>query len=153
LKEARRLGHGGRVCGLDPAAAVLEHARRSPHIGGGGGGLAPQPWGGGVDPLVMNRHRFSGFVTGAQLPTTPAPGARVLAPQGRFAFETRNPVARPWEAWQACAPMEVVDLDGARVRMTRELVSPFDGCTVTFTETFSSPGWPQPRVSRSTLRF
>ena len=37
--------------------------------------------------------------------------------------------------------------------MTREVEKPVDGNLVSFTHTFTSPGWDRPQTSRSTLRF
>ena len=37
--------------------------------------------------------------------------------------------------------------------MAREVESPVAGDLVSFTHTFTSPGWDRPQVSRSTLRF
>ena len=39
------------------------------------------------------------------------------------------------------------------MRITTQVETLFDGRIVTFTHTFTSPGWAQPQVSRSTLRF
>jgi hypothetical protein len=47
----------------------------------------------------------------------------------------------------------VTDAHGAMVRVAAQVETPFDGRTVTFTQTFSSPAWDRPAVSRSTLRF
>ena len=41
LGMARRAGHGGRLCGLDPADAMLAQARRRPDIQWVLGDLAP----------------------------------------------------------------------------------------------------------------
>ena len=54
----------------------------------------------------------------------------LLAPQGRFAFETRNPVT-----------------------VTCKIERPFDGRVISFTQTYTSPSWDESRVSWSTLRF
>ncbi len=37
--------------------------------------------------------------------------------------------------------------------MAHQVTAPFDGTTVSFTATFTSPSWPAAQVSRSTLRF
>jgi len=153
LHEARRCGHAGRLCGLDPADAMLAQARRGGDIEWVCGELASVAWVGEFDLVVMTGHAFQVFVADTELRAALGAVRRVLKSYGRFAFETRNPGARAWEGWQAHEPTEVDGPDGARVRLTRRVVAPFDGRTVTFTETFSSPGWPQPRVSRSTLRF
>jgi hypothetical protein len=39
------------------------------------------------------------------------------------------------------------------VRVTFQLEAPFDGRSVTFRQTYSSPVWQAPQVSRSVLRF
>ena len=153
LHEARHRGHAGRLCGLDPAAAMLAQARGRDDIDWVYGDLTTTGWAEDFDLVVMTGHVFQVFVTDAELRAALAAVRRVLRPHGRFAFETRNPAARAWESWQAPAPIEVEGPGAARVRLTRELVAPFDGRTVTFTETFSSPEWGQARVSRSTLRF
>lgn len=153
LHEARRRGHAGRLCGLDPADAMLAQARSRDDIEWVCGDLTCVAWAREFDLVVMTGHAFQVFVADAELRAALAAVRRVLKPHARFAFETRNPAARAWEGWQAHEPTEVEGPDGARVRLTRKVLAPFDGRTVTFTETFSSPGWPQPRVSRSTLRF
>jgi len=76
-----------------------------------------------------------------------------LTDDGRFAFETRNRLAREWEKWIPANVAEVTDHDGRVVRMFRTLETPVAGDSVSFTHTFSSPGWNTPQTSRSTLRF
>jgi hypothetical protein len=75
-----------------------------------------------------------------------------LAPGGRFAFETRNPLRRAWETWTPERVAEVQDADGRTVRVWQELEK-VDGEYVTFTENFARPDWPADILSRSTLRF
>jgi hypothetical protein len=48
--------------------------------------------------------------------------------------------------------VEVVDEAGAAVRMSHE-VNVVEGEVVSFTTTYTSPGWDEPKLSRSTLRF
>src|SRR6202022_4045049 len=76
-----------------------------------------------------------------------------LTEAGRFAFETRNPRARTWEGWTPDNAVEVVGGTGAVVRMAHEVEPPVDPSIVSFTATFTSPGWDGPQVSRSKLRF
>ena len=47
----------------------------------------------------------------------------------------------------------MTDKEGTTVQVTTQVDMPFDGRIVSFTHTFSSPTWAQPRLSRSTLRF
>ncbi len=153
LHEARARGHAGHLCGLDPADAMLAQARSRDDIDWVCGDLTTSVWAEDFDLVVMTGHVFQVFVTDAELRAALAAVRRVLKPHGRFAFETRNAAARAWESWHASPPIEVEGPGAARVRLTRQLATPCDGRTVTFTETFSSPGWAQARVSRSTLRF
>lgn len=76
-----------------------------------------------------------------------------LRDDGRFAFETRNPLRRAWEQWTPDNAVEAVDASGAVVRMEHEVETPVNDDVVRFTTTFTSPGWDRAQVSRSTLRF
>ena len=151
LHEARQLGHKGRLCGLDPAAGMLRQARRRSDIEWVLGDLRTARFERGFDLVVMTGHTFQALVEDAELRAGLAAIRKALEPGGRFAFETRNPAARPWEKWTQDAV--VVDEAGATVRVSRRVDVPFDGRVLSFTETFSSPNWDRPEVSRSTLRF
>lgn len=153
LHAARARGHTGRLCGLDPAEPMLAQARARGDIDWIHGELASAGWVEEFDLVVMTGHVFQVFIEDTELRAALSAVRRVLRPSGHFAFETRNPAARAWASWQAPAPIEIEGPGGERIRLSREVLAPFDGRTVTFTETFSSPGWGQPRVSRSTLRF
>jgi hypothetical protein len=76
-----------------------------------------------------------------------------LTEGGHFAFETRNPLVRGWEAWTPDKATEIVDVTGAVVRMAHDVETPVKGNVVSFTITFSSPSWDAPQLSRSSLRF
>jgi SAM-dependent methyltransferase len=151
LHEARQLGHKGRLCGLDPAAGMLKQARQRTDIEWVLGDLRTVHFEREFDLAVMTGHTFQVLVEDAELRAGLAAIREALTLGGRFAFETRNPAARPWEKWTQEAV--VVDEQGASVRVSRQVDVPFDGRVVSFTETFSSPKWDRPEVSRSTLRF
>jgi SAM-dependent methyltransferase len=153
LKEARERGHRGRLCGLDPAPGMLAQARERSDIEWVLGDLASVAWNGAFELVVMTGHAFQVLVGDDEVRAALAAIRTALAADGRFAFETRNPLARAWEDWKPENAVEVRDMRGATVRMTRQIVTPFDGNVVTFTHTFASPGWDQREVSRSTLRF
>ena len=72
---------------------------------------------------------------------------------GRFAFETRNPLARRWERWTADHPMDVVTAAGEAVRYWNEVELPIEGDLVSFTSRYTGPSWDAPQLSHSTLRF
>jgi ubiquinone/menaquinone biosynthesis C-methylase UbiE len=153
LREAREAGHAGRLVGLDPAAGMLAQARRRGDIEWVEGDLASAAWTAEFDLIVMTGHAFQALVEDADLSASLAAARRALRPGGRFAFETRNPAARAWEDWTPDQVFELTDGAGARVRMTRQVEAPFDGRCVSFSHTFTSPGWDAPRISHSTLRF
>jgi SAM-dependent methyltransferase len=153
LRVARAQGHRGRLCGLDPAAAMLEQARARGDVEWVHGDLGTVPFDHEFDLVVMTGHAFQVLVAEDELRVALAAVRGALADGGRFVFETRNPTARGWEAWTPEHAVEVVAPDGAVVRAAHQVVAPFDGRTVSFTVTFTSPSWPAAQVSRSTLRF
>ena len=152
LRGAREAGHAGRLCGLDPAAAMLQQARRRSDVDWVLGDLASFRPRHAFDLVVMTGHASQVLVGDDEVRSALAAIRRTLTPEGRFAFETRNPRARAWEQWTPDRAA-VVCVDGVAVRMAHRVEQPYDGRTVSFTSTFSSPAWDEPRVSRSTLRF
>ncbi|SFC68109.1 class I SAM-dependent DNA methyltransferase [Streptomyces aidingensis] len=155
LHRARAAGHTGRLCGLDPAAGMLEVARS----GGGDiewihGDLASAP----VrerefDLVVMTGHAFQVLLTDDEIRGALAAIARALTDGGVFAFETRNPLTREWEDWHLRYSGEVTDAAGTVVRSECEVVTPLTDGLLSFTHTCTSPDWDRPEISRSTLRF
>jgi SAM-dependent methyltransferase len=153
LAEARRNGHGGRLCGLDPASGMIGVARRHPGIEWVKGELKSAPWQDAFDLVVMTGHAFQAIVTDADLLASVQAVARLLLPGGRFAFEIRNPAARAWERWCPENARTVICPDGTEVRIMTTLDREFDGDTVIFTHRFEGQHPSLPRASRSTLRF
>ena len=153
LHAARETGHTGRLYGLDPAEAMFEQARKRLDIEWILGDLASVRWEREFDLVVMTGHVFQVFVDDAALQASLKAICSVLTIEGRFAFETRNPRARGWEAWTPDNAVEIVDDSGSVVRMAHQVETPVDGEIVSFTATFSSSSWDRPRLSRSTLRF
>ncbi|MFI9010779.1 class I SAM-dependent methyltransferase [Actinosynnema sp. NPDC053489] len=152
LKEARAAGHRGRLVGLDPAEGMLAQARRADGVEWVRGDLGTASFNAEFDLVVMTGHVFQIFLTDDEVREQFAAVRAVLRPDGRFAFETRNPGARAWERWTPEHGTEVVGEGGERVRVEHRVESVVDGL-VTMTETFSSPDWPEPRVDRGSLRF
>ncbi|MFG3293521.1 class I SAM-dependent methyltransferase [Streptomyces sp. NPDC048179] len=155
LRRARGEGHGGRLMGLDPAAAMLVQARR----GEGAvewvlGDLRTRHWETeAFELVVMTGHAFQELVGDEELRAALAAVRAALSPTGRFVFETRNPAVRAWERWTPDRVHRVTDPDGRAVRVWHEVEGTMSGDRVTFTETYEGEPWSQPRVSRSTLRF
>ncbi len=152
LRLARKAGHRGRLCGLDPAEAMLEQARKRRDIEWVHGDLSSVDCRSEFDLIVMTGHAFQVLVEDDQLRTSLAAIKSALTEDGRFVFETRNPSARGWEAW---TPDNAVEIShgGSVVRMAHQVETPVAGDVVSFTVTYSSPSWDKPLVSQSTLRF
>lgn len=99
---AARLAGSREVAGVDPAAAMLDVARRRP----GGDRVA---WieadartvrlGRRFDLVVLTGHAFQVFLTEADRRAALATIAAHLAPGGRFVFDVRNPLAEEWRQW------------------------------------------------------
>ncbi|TQM83906.1 methyltransferase family protein [Saccharothrix saharensis] len=152
LKGARAAGHRGRLVGLDPAEGMLLQARDAPDVEWVRGDLGTVAFDGGFDLVVMTGHVFQIFLTDDEVRAQFTAVRRALGPDGRFAFETRNPGARAWERWTPENGTDIVGPDGERVRVEHRVESVVDG-VVWMTETFSCPDWPEPRVDRGALRF
>jgi ubiquinone/menaquinone biosynthesis C-methylase UbiE len=153
LHDAREAGHRGRLCGLDPAPGMLAQARRRTDVEWILGDLSSTAWSDEFELVVMTGHAFQVFVEDEDLRAALAAIRAALSDGGRFAFETRNPRARAWEAWNSEVRGAVQNSEGVKVRITRRVTAPFDGKVVSFSHIFQSDAWAEPRVSHSTLRF
>lgn len=152
LHLARESGHTGRLVGLDPAEAMLTQARRRADVEWVLGDLSTVSWEREFDFVVMTGHAFQVLVEDDELRVALAAVRRALADEGRFAFETRNPSARSWERWTPDNAREVTTADGTVARSWNDAEPP-KGDLVSFTTTYTSPSWDEPRYSHSTLRF
>ncbi|MGO9196401.1 MAG: class I SAM-dependent methyltransferase [Acidimicrobiales bacterium] len=153
LHLARQVGHTGRLCGLDPADAMLDQACTRSDIEWILGDLAAIDRDQEFDLVIMTGHAFQVFIEDDHLRASLAVIRSVLASDGRFAFETRNPLVRAWEGWTPDNAVQAVTTAGVVVRMAHSVETPTDPNTVSFVTTFTSTSWERPQVSRSTLRF
>ena len=152
LRLARQSGHVGRLCGLDPADAMLDQARKQGDVEWVLGDLSCVDWEREFDLIVMTGHAFQVLVEDDEIRDALGAIRSALTDNGRFVFETRNPRMREWESW---VPENAVTIEhgGKAVTMAHQVEQPAMGDVVSFTATFSSPSWDRPQVSRSTLRF
>ncbi len=97
--ELAKRGH--RLIGVEPSKAMLEVARRRPcgdqvqWIEGDAPGLGEV----GADLAIMTGHVAQIIRDDEVWSATLAAIREALVPGGRVAFESRNPLARPWTAW------------------------------------------------------
>ena len=149
---ARRSGHTGRLCGLDPADAMLDQARSESDVEWVLGNLSSVDWRREFDLIVMTGHAFQVLVDDEDIRDALGAIRSALTNDGKFVFETRNPQVREWESW---IPENAVTIEhgGKTVTMAHQVEQPVEGDVVSFTTTFSSPSWELVQLSRSTLRF
>ncbi len=152
LHLAREAGHTGRLCGVDPADAMLQHARTRPDVEWILGDAASAAWDQEFDLVVMTGHAIQAIIDDENIKASLAAIRSALTEQGRFVVETRNPTLRAWEKWTPDHVSEFFDPNGALVRTWYE-IDTVDGDVVTVTSTYASSGWNQPRIARSSLRF
>jgi SAM-dependent methyltransferase len=144
---------GHSVTGVDPATASIEAARRKP-------GAERVTWivgtsaelEGSFDVAVLTSHVAQFLVTDEEWDRTFADVQRALAPAGRLAFDTRDPLDRTWEQWNRVDSRRAVAMpDGSVVEMWTEVTAVRDGL-VDFTIHYQFPDADE-LVSTATLRF
>lgn len=153
LRLARRSGHTGRLCGIDPAPAMLDRARLCPDVEWVLGDLSSPRWDREFDLVVMTGHAFQVLIHDTEIRSALTTIRSALTGDGSFVFETRNPSAREWERWTPDNAVEVTGVDGVVVRMAHEVETPVEADLVRFITAYTSAGWDGPELSRSTLRF
>ena len=151
LHRAREAGHSGRLCGVDPDRASLDVARRRTDAEWVATTASSMAFEHEFDLATMTGHAFQVLVGDDELRVSLAAIHRALVDEGRFAFETRNPLARAWETW-ARTTIDVVDPSGRPVRVTYEVESVVED-VVEFTETTREPDGQPLRTDRARLRF
>ncbi|MDH6578536.1 class I SAM-dependent methyltransferase [Kitasatospora sp. MAP5-34] len=152
LHWARENGHTGRLAGLDPDRAALARARRRADIEWVESTAAGARWQAEFDLATMTGHAFQCLVTDDELRASLAAIRAALRAGGRFAFETRHPQARAWEAWNPSNASDLTDAAGRALRVWHEVEAVADD-VVTFTGTTAEPDGTVLRVDRTRLRF
>lgn len=152
LHRARELGHAGRLVGLDPDSASLARARRRDDIEWVEATAAEASWHGEFELATMTGHAFQCLIADEDLRASLAGVDRALRAGGQFAFETRHPQARAWEAWNPANASDFTDPSGRALRVWHEVESVI-GDVVTFTETTAEAAGQVLRVDRGSLRF
>lgn len=152
LHLARDLGHHGRLVGLDPNVAALDRARRRTDVEWFAGVASDAAWDGEFDLATMASNAFQCLVSDEEVSASLTAIRRALRDDGRFAFDTRNPRARGWEAWTPANATEVVEETGRTLRVAHHVDSVIND-VVTFTETTSAQDGAVLHIDRTSLRF
>lgn len=153
LHRARQNGHVGRLCGLDPNPAMLDHGRTRPDIEWVLADAASAQWQEEFVLAVMTGHAFQCLITDDEVRDSLNAIRSALVDGGRFAFETRNPAAKAWQRWTTGRETEVVAPTGETVRIGHHVEPRLDGDVVYFGTVYESQAWTRPYVSEGRLRF
>ncbi len=153
LALARR-GHA--VAGLDPAAGMLAVARAKDTDGiveWISGSAMDFALGREFDLIIMTGHVFQVFLDDSEAGAVLSAARRHLAPGGRLAFESRNPLVREWETWSEARTRKRADIPGPGPVEVYYQVHHVDAEHVTFDTVFTLIETGERRTSASTLRF
>lgn len=146
---------GHWVSGYDPAGAMLAIARARP--GGQAvtwidGDASALPAAAVYDLVIMTGNVFQVFLDDRDAAATLAAIATRLAPGGRLAFETRNPLAREWLEWTPEETRETLDLPTqGQVTVHYDVFGERDGIVTYETHFAFADG--ERSAARSWLRF
>lgn len=150
----RLAGLGHEVTGVEPAAAMLDFAKRregAERVRWVHGDARVLPRGLEIEAAVMAGHAFQCLLTDADVRATLTAVRAALAPGGRLMFESRNPAVRPWRAWTPETSSRTVrDARGRRVAVSHQVLR-VEGELVTFQTCYCLPD--RDVMSQSTLRF
>ena len=146
---------GHHVTGVDPASNSLEAARAKPDADRvtwleGSHEVLPSAV---FDLIVMNSHVAQFLVTDLEWTQALTRFRQALVPGGRLAFDSRDPNAQGWEAWNPVDSREQVSLpDGRTVELWTEVVELLQS-NVTFLIHYRFSDSNEELLSRNTLRF
>lgn len=157
MLACRIAADGGAVVGVEPAAGMLEVARARPGaeavtwVRSDGQNLRLERR---FDLITMTGHAFQALLSDDDAVALLAAAARHLEPDGRFAFETRNPARRAWCGWTPERTREIVQTAAhGRVEAWYEAAAEADSGIVRIAQhcRFLDRGFE--RIGRSRIRF
>jgi ubiquinone/menaquinone biosynthesis C-methylase UbiE len=146
---------GHKVTGADPSAGMMRVARSRPGnervtwIDSDAKSLALNAR---FDLIVMTGNVFQVFLTDEEVRATLRTLRRHLAPAGRLAFETRNPLVEEWRGWTPALTREMIDVPGVGAVEVHYDIAEAKGAFVTY-KTHYRFGPDDVAVGRDTLRF
>ncbi|PJI91219.1 methyltransferase family protein [Yoonia maricola] len=151
---ARRIAEQGHdVTGLDPAPQMLEFARSAP---GGQSvkwicGLLADFDAAPFDLIFMTGHAFQCMLLDDEITAFFRAARRLLRPEGRLVFETRNAAVKAWENWTPEQSTATKVLPNGRSVTAYHELQNVDVDVVSFRSVYQFPD--QRITSDSTLRF
>ncbi len=147
---------GHTVTAVDPAIAMLAVARRRPNaekVTWIQGNAVTVHLGSQFDYIVMTGHTLQIFVGDEDIRALLRTIRGHLAPGGRFAFETRNPLTRPWENWTPEGSARRVSTESGGAVDVHHSVVHVEDFHITFETLHRFEKQGDTLTSRSTLRF
>ncbi len=155
LRAAAAKGHRGRLVGVDPARAMLDEARRDPAAVTWVEGdartvdLAEQ-----FELAIMANHALQVLLTDDDVQAVLDNVHRQLEDGGRFAFETRNPAVKEWEAWTPERTKRTGrSRAGEQVDLSYRFVRAIDDDVIEIEAIYEIDGASAPIVGTELLRF
>jgi ubiquinone/menaquinone biosynthesis C-methylase UbiE len=146
---------GHRVTGADPSAGMMKVARsrsgteRVRWVDSDAARLALKTR---FDLIIMTGHVFQVFLEDEEVRATLRNLRRHLAPGGRLAFETRNPLVEEWREWVPALTRETVQVPGIGTVEIHYDITKAEGAFVTF-ETHFRFAADDIVIAPTTLRF
>jgi ubiquinone/menaquinone biosynthesis C-methylase UbiE len=146
---------GHKVIGADPSAGMMRVARGRPGservtwIDSDAKGLVLETR---FDLIVMTGNVFQVFLADDEVRAVLRTLRRHLAPGGKLAFETRNPLVEEWRGWTPALTRETIDVPGVGAVEVHYDIAEAAGAFVTY-ETHYRFGPDDVAVGRDTLRF
>ncbi|HET6158147.1 MAG TPA: methyltransferase domain-containing protein [Dongiaceae bacterium] len=126
---------GHRVTGADPSAGMMKVARsrkgteRVTWVDSTAANLALETR---FDLIIMTGHVFQVFLDDDDVRAMLRNMRRHLAPNGRLAFETRNPLMEEWREWIPALTRETLQVPGIGAVELHYDVTAHEGAFVTF---------------------
>lgn len=146
---------GHRVTGADPSAGMIQVARSRPGtervrwVDSDAANLALDTR---FDLIIMTGHVFQVFLENDEVRATLRNLRRHLAPGGRLAFETRNPLVEEWRTWLPSLTRETIQVPDIGAVEIHYDIAKAEGAFVTF-ETHFHFAPDDVVVALTTLRF
>jgi ubiquinone/menaquinone biosynthesis C-methylase UbiE len=154
---ATMLASSRKVTGADPAAAMLDIARRRPGgdrvewVEADARNLSLEVR---FDLILLTGHAFQVFLSDQDVSAVLATIARHLSPNGRFIFDSRNPVRQEWRTWTPEASERMVEHPAyGTVKAWNDVRYDNDTAIATYETFYQIPATGRTLAAASQIRF